>query len=329
MTPRTEDHATQAWIAARQKSIGATDASAILGANKWRSALDVYFEKTGRGSKTEESWILRRGLHMEAGAKHEFSAMTGRHVIEPAAAIAQSETPEYMVGLCARSEVYGERVLVRHPTIHAHCTPDFFALRDDGIDLGEVKTAQDYARDEWLVAPPRHYWIQVQHSMMVCGIAHASIVVVFWNEDPLVIDIPADIEFQTFLSGHINTWWERHVVGNTPPDPVLGVDTASILRATTAEQTTIDLGPEAAALDAEIAAIDASLAPHKQAVKDLDEVKDLAKSKLLLMMGEHAIARISTGAGTPVYWRRTETEIAETIRKAYTMRKFARWQPKK
>ena len=37
------------WLLDRRKGIGGSDVSAILGLNKWKSAYQIWLEKTGKG----------------------------------------------------------------------------------------------------------------------------------------------------------------------------------------------------------------------------------------------------------------------------------------
>ena len=43
------------WLAERRTGIGGSDAGAILGVNKYRTALDVYLDKTGQAEDQVEN----------------------------------------------------------------------------------------------------------------------------------------------------------------------------------------------------------------------------------------------------------------------------------
>ena len=65
----------------RTKYIGGSDIGAILGLSKFRSALDVWMEKTGKEVKALDSLPLRFGSFAEAFVASEYARHTGFELI--------------------------------------------------------------------------------------------------------------------------------------------------------------------------------------------------------------------------------------------------------
>jgi len=109
------------WLQERKSYIGATDLAAIVGKNKYKTAVDVFLDKTGQVEDVASSRKARAGLAMEPLVMEFFQEDTG---IKP---------------LPGR--------LVRHPDY------PFLAANLDGEtpegDLIEAKTMDFMTREEW------------------------------------------------------------------------------------------------------------------------------------------------------------------------------------
>ena len=53
------------WNRQRRMGIGGSDIGAICGLNKWRTALDVFLEKTGQAQEKEPNEAMRLGTCVE------------------------------------------------------------------------------------------------------------------------------------------------------------------------------------------------------------------------------------------------------------------------
>ena len=61
----------------RAKSLGGSDIGAVLGLSKYRSAVDVWMEKTGKEVGTRDSLPLRFGQFAESFVASEYARSTG------------------------------------------------------------------------------------------------------------------------------------------------------------------------------------------------------------------------------------------------------------
>ncbi len=133
----------EAWLCERKKGIGGSDASVIVGLNKWKSPFTLWMEKTGQAKEEDlsENEYVYWGNVLEETVAREFSKRTGKKVIR--------------------------RGLLQHDTI-----PFLLASVDRlvvGEDAGlECKTA--WSKKEWEGDNvPDAYYVQCQHYMLVTG----------------------------------------------------------------------------------------------------------------------------------------------------------------
>jgi len=70
----------QQWLAERKKGIGGSDVGAILGVNPYRSRMDVWLDKTGRGGEVADNYAMARGRAMEPFLRQAFCNETGLKV---------------------------------------------------------------------------------------------------------------------------------------------------------------------------------------------------------------------------------------------------------
>jgi len=68
---------TEARKELRRKHITATDATAILGLNPWRSAYDVFLSKTGALEEADETEVQHRGSRLESALLDEAQELYG------------------------------------------------------------------------------------------------------------------------------------------------------------------------------------------------------------------------------------------------------------
>ena len=70
---------TQEWLDFRRNKIGASDASAIMGVNPWKTRYQLYEEKV-YGKDQKQTGAMRRGSYYEEEARNAFEKLTGLSV---------------------------------------------------------------------------------------------------------------------------------------------------------------------------------------------------------------------------------------------------------
>ena len=171
-----------AWLEARKKGIGGSDASVIVGLNKWKSPFALWMEKTGQSEPEDlsENEYVYWGNVLEETVAKEFTKRTGKKVVR--------------------------RGLLQHDTI-----PYLLASVDRlvvGEDAGlECKTANGFAAKAWEGDEiPDAYYVQCQHYMAVTGAKKWYIAALIggnrfvWkeiarNEDDIKALLEAEAEF--------------------------------------------------------------------------------------------------------------------------------------
>ena len=73
----TKDMSREDWLKYRKKGIGGSDSSAILGANPYSSAFDVYLDKTGDYEEEVDNERMLWGRILEDIVAKEFTKRTG------------------------------------------------------------------------------------------------------------------------------------------------------------------------------------------------------------------------------------------------------------
>lgn len=144
---KTKSLARNEWLEKRRLGVCGSDASIIMGLNKYKSILELWQEKTNRVPIEEkENNYTHFGHVMEPIVKKEFMQRTGLKV-RSINYILQSGIFEW-----ALADVDG---IVRE--------------KDGSHSLFEAKTATEFKRDVWEKGIPDEYYAQVQHYLFVLG----------------------------------------------------------------------------------------------------------------------------------------------------------------
>lgn len=183
----TDNLSYEDWLKYRRQGIGGSDVSSILGINKWVSCIELWLDKTNQKHRsTETNEAMEWGTILEPVIRNHFSVVTGKSVKEVTA-------------------------ILQHPKYH-------FMLADvDGItsdDNGnpavlEIKTANEYKRDEWADGIPAYYQTQVQHYLCVTGLSKAYVAVLIGGSSFRIYEVDADIDIQRMLISVEKDFWNK------------------------------------------------------------------------------------------------------------------------
>jgi putative phage-type endonuclease len=204
----------------RAKSLGGSDVGAILGLSKYRSAIDVWMEKTGKEVSARDSLPLRFGQFAESFVASEYALSTGFSLVAHDSAIIHPQY-EYMHGHIDRF------VIDQHSAkSHDEATGEPSNLFDDSgrvtaSRILECKTANPFTQSEWGEAGsdqvPLAYLVQCVWYMMMTGIDRTDLAVLFGNADFRIYEITRDIELEQMVLERAISFWENHVLTDTPP----------------------------------------------------------------------------------------------------------------
>lgn len=126
-----------AWLEARREDVTASDASALLGIHPYKTAFDLWAEKTGRKPEAEENKVLRRGRILEYAAID----------------MLREDYPDWEI-----THSYNNRYF-RDVEAHLGATPDAFVRIPGrkGQGIIQIKTASDFSAKNWIDPETREF----------------------------------------------------------------------------------------------------------------------------------------------------------------------------
>ena len=192
----------------RAKSLGGSDVGAVLGLSKYRSAVDVWMEKTGKEMAVRDSLPLRFGQFAESFVASEYALATGLSLATHDVAVVHPEYP-YMHGHIDRFVLSGNLPLIGSDG-------QITASR-----ILECKTANPFAQSEWGEAGsdqvPLSYLVQCVWYMMLTNIDRTDLAVLFGNADFRIYEIGRDLELEQMVLERAKSFWENHVLTDIAP----------------------------------------------------------------------------------------------------------------
>lgn len=247
------------WLAARREGIGGSDASIIVGLNRWKSPFQLWLEKTGKAEPEDLSGneYVYWGKVLEEAVANRFCELTGKKVQRRG--LLQMDDYPYI-----RASV--DRMVV-------------------GENAGlECKTCNGFAAKEWEDDEvPAAYYVQCQHYMLVTGCERWYIAVLIGGNHFVWKEIPRnDDEIDLLLQAEIDFW--RKVETGIMPE----VDgSESCKDAITAEFR----GGNAEPLTLPGMAVGIIEQIHKieDAKKDLENNSEFYKNQLRQLMGDYEL----------------------------------------
>lgn len=145
----TREMSRDEWLKARMQGIGSSDIGAILGFSKYKTAFEVWQEKTAECViETIQTPAMKRGIIFEDTVAEMYKAETGRMIWRDNKVRIHEALPFMLANL--------DRII-----------PDLHDGRGTGIL--EIKTVSSYAYKAWAEEIPNYYYAQLQHQLFVTG----------------------------------------------------------------------------------------------------------------------------------------------------------------
>lgn len=186
---------TPEWERERRKSVGASEAAAVLGLSSYGvTPLDVYNHKLGVDRHFDPllGWIGHVSEPIIEGWVHQFSGVDV--TLQP--------------GFMARS--------VAHPYLHA----SFDRVSANPFCTWQFKTAHHYAGHHWDEGIPTDIRVQVQAEMAVAGTPRCAVVVWIGGREFRLFWEPRDDRFiEEHLIPTVRDFWDANVRARVPPRP--------------------------------------------------------------------------------------------------------------
>jgi putative phage-type endonuclease len=187
----------EAWHAARLQGLGGSDIAAVAGLDKHRSALEIWYTKTGQPVPRREDPVL------------DEAALMG-HLLEPVVA--------------ERFQAITELPFYPTPGTLQALDPEWALVNLDGVTLEhgeygvvELKTRSSYALQDWLDEPPTGPYLQVQHSLLVTGWRFGYVACLIGGQRTIVHRVERDDELIAGLVQIGAEFWQQVQNRTAPP----------------------------------------------------------------------------------------------------------------
>lgn len=180
------------WLEDRKKSIGGSDAAAIIGLSKYATPYTVWADKTGKLPPQEDNEAMRQGRDLEDYVAKRFCEETGKRVKRHNQIIRNDKYP------------------------FAHATIDRKVIGEDaGLECKTTTTLnlKQFKNGEY----PDNYYVQCVHYMAVTGLKRWYLAVLVLGKGFFVYTIERDEDEINALMNAESDFWNKYVVTDLPP----------------------------------------------------------------------------------------------------------------
>ncbi len=265
----------------RASFLGGSDIGAILGVSKYRSAMDIWLEKTGKQVDRKDSFTLRFGSFAESFIADEYALLTGEKLADHPHGLTHPNYP-FCVGQIDRFILENQEV-------------PLFA--DDGVlnakKLLECKTANFISQADWgesgSDAIPLPYLCQCLWYLGITNLPEIDVAVLLGGSDLRIYSITRDLELETLLFEKAAFFWTEHVQKDMPPKPQ-SIDDCQALFQKSCVGKSIEANPNTIALIQQLKTLES----HTQRE---EEQIDAIKQELMQTMAD---AEVLTYFGKPI-----------------------------
>lgn len=273
----TTNLSREEWLNYRRKGIGGSDVAVICGLSKYKSAVELWMEKTGQLAPKEAGEAAYWGNVMEPIIRNEFTLRTNLNVrLVPS--------------------------ILKHP-VHSFMLANLDGVVDDpvcGECIFEAKTASAYKQEQWEAGIPEEYMLQLQHYLAVTGLQRAFIAVLIGGNQfkYKIVDRDEDIiEMIVKLEEH---FW--HCVTNKTPPEMDGTEASTELLN---RLYPLSNAGKQIVLPIEAADLVTQFELSKAKEKEASEMKDEAANMLKALLGENESGAVD---GRIVTWKSISSE---------------------
>jgi putative phage-type endonuclease len=265
----TKNMSREEWLKARQLGIGGSDASGIVGLNRWASPLDVYISKVDPivEDNQEVNRFLKWGTKLEPVIREDFKEQHPELKVQQSHIMWQHPEHEFML-----ANVDG-----------------FLYHKENGWGVLEIKTVSQFKSKEWDGENiPEEYLIQMQHYFAVTGLKWGYFAILIGGNDDRCWYIERDDELIEMLITMESNFWNNHVKKEVIPEIDGSAACSAILDklhppAEVPGDSVVELSEKASEL------LDQYESACEQE-KAIIQIKDEAKNKLKFLIGDFETA---------------------------------------
>jgi len=275
----TAEMPREEWLAWRRKGVSGSDAAAIVGLDRYRSAFDVYADKLGFKQEQPDNEAMRQGRDLESYVAARFTEATGKKLKRKNAILQHPDYP-WMIADIDRW-VVGENAGLECKTTSV--------LNRAKFNQGEF---------------PPNYYVQCMHYMAVTGAERWYLAVLVLNKAFHVFTIERDeAEIEALIEAE-RRFWEEHVLEQIPPAPDGTESTTEVIKTMfpeARERETVALFGYEEKIQ--------KLQALKVQIDELQREYDTIKQEIQLALGD---AEIGQAQGYIVEWKNQVRQSLDT-----------------
>lgn len=196
------------WLRERKSYIGGSDIGCILGLSPYKSALDVFLEKTTDAIDESLSEAAYWGIACEDLVAQEYAKRTGLKVEKPAGLFRHPEH-KFLAANIDRWVVGGDQTFV------LECKTAGF---HKGREWGEEGTNQI----------PQLYLCQVAYYAAICDVPKVDIAVLIGGQSFRMYTYLRDREFEVKLIRAACAFWNNYVLKGVAPSAINSADITTL-----------------------------------------------------------------------------------------------------
>lgn len=245
----TRNMSREEWLAERRKSIGGSDAAAVVGLSKWATPYTVYLDKTGALPEKEDNEALRQGRDLEDYVARRWMESTGKTVRRDNSIIRSSEYP------FAHADV-DRLVIGERAGLECKTTSTLDVRQFHGIDF------------------PEKYYVQCVHYLAVTGLDRWYLAVLVLGREFHTFTLERNQAEIDALMSMEREFWKRVETNSPPPVGGTKADSDAVKAVFTDDDgETVDLLDRESAIDEYMAlkgqrdALDARIAEIENNIK--------------------------------------------------------------
>lgn len=206
----------QEWLRERKNYLGGTDLAAICGLSPYRTALDVYLDKTSDDIAEDTNSAMHWGTLLEEVIAKEYAQVTGQTIeIEPNTIY----HPEYKFLGANIDRWVGDKEYV------LECKTAGFTKAKEWGDLGTDQI-------------PESYLVQVAYYAAICNVPKVDIAVLIGGQDFRIYTYNRDKNLEEKLIKIACNFWHNHIEKKVPPKCVNTRDTFNLFPQSNNKQIT-------------------------------------------------------------------------------------------
>lgn len=178
----------------RRKFIGGSDVAAILGISPYKTATDLWLDKTRPPVEDGRNWAAKaRGSRLEPYIVDMIRSEYGLEIVRRNERYIDAQLP-FMAAEIDAETADGENVEIK--TVHPFKAKEWGDLESDNL--------------------PLHYLAQVHHGLAVTGRARCRVFALIGDDlRPYVVD--RDPEMEQIIRARVEEFWTRYVVPHVQP----------------------------------------------------------------------------------------------------------------